>query len=76
MAGVTGCGADAPVAAPGPTASTAAMSWTGTHLTGTDRTLTWDVVVPRSAGSPVADELNPRTTASVEYFLDAARATV
>ncbi|WP_432543061.1 hypothetical protein [Kineococcus sp. SYSU DK002] len=83
VAGLTACGAEQPAPAAttvtvtaSPSTSTPASAWTETHLTGDDQTLTWDVVVPRLTGAPVADEVNRRVTASAEDVLDDARATV
>ncbi|MBB2903508.1 hypothetical protein FHR75_004350 [Kineococcus radiotolerans] len=68
-----------PVATPpGSTASpaSAALPWTETRLTGTAGSLTWDVVLPRFTGAPVADEVNRRVVASAEDAVAAARASV
>ncbi|GAA0323449.1 hypothetical protein [Kineococcus aurantiacus] len=76
VAGLTACSADPPAPASPAATTPTTLSWTDTHLTGSDGSLTWDVVVPRAAGAPIADELNRRVTASAQDVVDAARATV
>ncbi|NAZ74017.1 hypothetical protein GTQ99_01040 [Kineococcus sp. T13] len=53
-----------------------ALPWTQTRLTGTAGSLTWDVVLPRFSGAPVAAEVNRRVLASAEDVLERARASV
>ncbi|WP_432520622.1 hypothetical protein [Kineococcus sp. SYSU DK006] len=52
------------------------LPWTEARLTGTAGSLSWDVVVPRFSGSPVAAEVNRRVLASAEDVLERARASV